>query len=32
VVIRVMKDGRIIWKPVGAQAELIALPEGLLRV
>jgi hypothetical protein len=32
VVIRVMKDGRIVWKPVGAQAELIALPEGLLRV
>jgi hypothetical protein len=32
VVVRVMKDGRVVWKPRGAGAELIALPEGLLRL
>ena len=32
VVIKVMKDGRVVWKPHGSQGELIALPEGLLRV
>ena len=32
VVLRVMKDGRIVWRPKGSKSELIALPESLLRV
>jgi hypothetical protein len=32
MVIRLMKDGRIVWRPEGSQSELIALPESLLRV
>ena len=29
VVVRVMDDGRIVWRPDGATGELIALPESL---
>ena len=32
VVVRVLPDGRVAWRPDGHQAELVALPEGLLRV
>ena len=31
VIVRVLSDGRLAWRPDGSQAELIALPEGLLR-
>lgn len=31
-VVRLLKDGRILWRPVGTKSELIALPESLLRV
>ncbi len=30
-VLKVLKDGRIVWRPDGRKAELIALPESLLR-
>jgi hypothetical protein len=29
--VRVFPDGRVGWRPDGSQAELIALPESLLR-
>jgi hypothetical protein len=29
VVVRVLEDGRVSWKPDGASGELIALPESL---
>ena len=32
VIVRVLPDGRMAWRPDGSQAELIALPESLLRV
>jgi hypothetical protein len=32
VVIRIMKDGRVLWRPNGSQSELIAMADGLLRV
>ncbi|MBI2929453.1 MAG: hypothetical protein HYY24_27635 [Verrucomicrobia bacterium] len=31
VVVRVLDDGRLLWKVDGTGAELIALPEGLIR-
>jgi hypothetical protein len=31
VVVRIMKDGRIVWKPNRSTAELIALPESLVK-
>jgi len=31
VVLRVLRDGRVAWKPDGTKAELLALPESLLR-
>lgn len=31
VVIRLAEDGRVVWRPDGAESELIGLPEGLLR-
>jgi len=31
VILRRLPDGRIVWRPDGSGAELIALPEGLLR-
>ena len=31
VVVRVEPDGRVVWRPDGSQAELVALPESLLR-
>jgi transcription elongation factor len=31
VVVRVQPDGRVAWRPDGSQAELVALPESLLR-
>ena len=31
VVLRVLKDGRIVWRPDGSQSELTGLPEGLVR-
>ena len=30
VVIRILKDGRIVWTPQGSKSELIGLPETLL--
>ena len=30
-VVRLQKDGRIVWRPEGTKSELIALPESLLR-
>lgn len=32
VVKRILPDGRIAWRPDGASGELLALPEGLLRL
>jgi len=31
VIVRVQPDGRVAWRPDGSQAELVALPESLLR-
>ena len=31
VIVRVLSDGRIVWKPAGSESELTALPESLLR-
>jgi hypothetical protein len=31
VVVRIMKDGRIVWRPEGSTSELIALADSLLR-
>jgi hypothetical protein len=31
VVVRLMEDGRLVWKPDGGSSELIALPESLVR-
>jgi hypothetical protein len=30
VILRVLTDGRVTWRPDGSQSELVALPEGLL--
>jgi hypothetical protein len=30
-IVRVLKDGRVVWKPDGTQTELTALPESLAR-
>ena len=30
VIVRVLEDGRIAWRPDGSESELTALPEGLL--
>jgi len=30
IVVRVLSDGRVAWRPNGSQSELIALPESLL--
>jgi hypothetical protein len=30
VVLRVLKDGRVVWRPDGSKGELIGLPESLL--
>ncbi|HEY1661487.1 MAG TPA: hypothetical protein VGI03_03645 [Verrucomicrobiae bacterium] len=32
VIVRVLKDGRVVWKPDGTESELTALPESLARV
>ena len=29
VIVRILKDGRVVWKPDGADSELTALPESL---
>ena len=31
VVIRLNKDGRVVWRPDGTESELLALPESLLK-
>lgn len=31
VVVRLLEDGRVVWKPNESRVELIALPESLLR-
>lgn len=31
VIVRVLADGRVVWRPDGSGSELTALPEGLLR-
>jgi len=31
VVVKVLQDGRVVWKPKGAAADLTALPESLCR-
>ena len=31
VIVRIQKDGRVVWKPDGAANELTALPESLCR-
>jgi len=31
VIVRIRKDGRVVWKPDGAENELTALPESLCR-
>jgi hypothetical protein len=31
VIVRVQRDGKIVWRPDGTRSELIALPESLLR-
>jgi hypothetical protein len=30
VVVRVLKDGRVVWRPDGTESELTGLPESLL--
>jgi hypothetical protein len=30
-VLRIESDGRVVWRPDGSSAELLALPESLLR-
>ena len=30
VILRVLEDGRVVWRPAGSQSELTALPESLL--
>ena len=30
VVVRLMPDGKVVWKPDGSGAELVAVPESLL--
>lgn len=32
VIVRVLPDGRVGWRPDASQTELIALPEALLRI
>src|SRR5688500_4173863 len=32
LVVIMMKDGRVVWKPKGSQAELMASPESLLKI
>jgi hypothetical protein len=32
IVLRVLEDGRVVWKPAGSEAELTALPESLLPI
>ena len=29
VIVRILKDGRVVWKPDGTESELTALPESL---
>jgi hypothetical protein len=31
VIVRILEDGRVAWRPDGSQTELVALPESLLR-
>jgi hypothetical protein len=31
VIVNVLPDGRVVWRPDGSQSELVALPESLLR-
>ncbi len=31
VIVKILDDGRIVWRPAGTKSELIALPESLLR-
>jgi hypothetical protein len=31
IVLRLLSDGRVVWKPDGRESELLALPESLLR-
>jgi hypothetical protein len=31
VIVKVLKDGRVVWRPNGSESELIALPESLVR-
>jgi hypothetical protein len=30
-VVSLLEDGRVVWRPDGAESELMALPESLLR-
>jgi hypothetical protein len=31
IIVRILPDGRVVWKPDGSGAELMALPESLVR-
>ncbi len=31
IILRVLPDGRVAWRPDGSRSELVALPESLLR-
>ena len=31
IIVKILADGRILWRPDGSQSELAALPESLLR-
>jgi len=31
VIVKILPDGRVSWRPDGSQTELVALPESLLR-
>ncbi len=31
VIVRILEDGRMVWKPDGTESELTALPESLTR-
>ena len=30
-IVRLMEDGRVVWKPDGSSSELMALPESMVR-
>jgi len=31
LIVKILEDGRVVWKPDGSESELIGLPESLVR-